>query len=175
MFVDSAYNGEYAITGAGGTIFTVSLRESKITYTQNNTSTLKYATSSPRALGGVDDKKITFGGANYKKLPKFVSIASTAGINADIIPLSDTIGRINQATIKDPGFDFSADKTLNPEVYISPNVTIVNRNTITDIEVVDGGANYTSAPDLVLVDPETGSAYIMEVLLQECRVLLLLV
>ena len=78
LFVDSAYNGEYAITGAGGTIFTVSLSQNpeNLTYTQNNTSTLKYATSSPRAVGGVADVAITFGGANYKKLPKFVSIAS---------------------------------------------------------------------------------------------------
>ena len=60
--------------------------------------------------------QITFGGANYKKLPKFVSIASTAGINADIIPTSTTLGRINQITIEDAGFDFSSDKTLSPQV-----------------------------------------------------------
>lgn len=160
-FSDSAYTGQYSITGAGGTVFTVSLKDNPETleYTQNNTSTLKYETSSERAVGGVADLAITFGGANYKKLPKFVSIASTAGINADIIPTSNTIGRINQVTIKDTGFDFSADKTLNPEVYISPNVNIINRNTISDIEVTDGGKNYTSAPDLVLVDPNTGSVY----------------
>ena len=104
-------------------------------------------------LGGVDKLEITFGGASYKRLPKFVSIASTAGINADVIPTSTTLGRINQVTIQDAGFDFSADKTLSPEVYISPNITVVNRNTISGITITSGGSGFTSPPDLVLVNP----------------------
>ena len=94
-----------------------------------------------------------------KKLPKFVSIASTAGINADIIPTSTTLGRINQITIEDSGFDFSADKTLSPQVYISPNIVLVDRNTVTGITINSGGSGYTSTPDLVLVNPDTGRPY----------------
>ena len=80
---------------------------------------ISYTTKSYAAEGGVGSLNLTFGGANYKKLPEFVSIASTNGINADIIPVSETVGRINEFTINDQGFDFSADKTLNPEVYIT--------------------------------------------------------
>ena len=47
---------------------------------------MKYTTKSYAAEGGVASLKLTFGGANYKRLPEFVSIASTNGINADIIP-----------------------------------------------------------------------------------------
>ena len=57
--------------------------------------------------------QITFGGAIIK-VTKFVSMP-TAGINADIIPTSTTLGRINQITIEDAGFDFSSDKTLSPQ------------------------------------------------------------
>ena len=160
-FVDSTYKGSYEVTGVGQTVFSVSLNSvpEKLNYSQSNTSVLKYSTSSPRALGGIEKMNITFGGANYKKLPRFVSIASTAGINADIIPTSTTVGRINQVTIQDPGFDFSADKTLSPEVFISPNITVINRNTISDISITSGGSGYTVAPDLVVVDPSTGLAY----------------
>ena len=160
-FVDSVYKGSYKISGVGNTTFVVSLNSvpETLNYNQSNTSVLKYATSSPRALGGVDKMQITFGGSNYKKLPKFVSIASTAGTNADIITKSSSIGRINQVTIQDSGFDFSADKTLSPEVYISPNVTVINKNTISGITVLSGGSAYTSAPDLVLVNPDTGVEY----------------
>ncbi len=159
--VDSRYNGTYAVSGVGTTTFDISLRgvPEDLDYNQSSTSVLKYSTSSPRALGGVDSMKITFGGANYKKLPRFVSIASSIGDNADIIPTSTKLGRINQITIQDPGFDFSADKTLNPEVYISPNITVVNRNEISNINVTSGGSGYTSAPDLVIVNPATGRAY----------------
>ena len=78
-FVDSTYTGSYEIIGAGGTEFTVSLSgvPENLNYNQSSTKVLKYSTPSPRALGGVDKMQITFGGANYKKLPKFVSIAST--------------------------------------------------------------------------------------------------
>ena len=161
LFVDSKYTGTYDVTGVGTTTFDISLNgvPESLTYNQASTSVLKYSTSSPTAIGGVDSMRITFGGANYKKLPRFVSIASTIGQNADIIPTSTTLGRINQVTIQDPGFDFSADKTLNPEVYISPNITVVNRNSITGISVTFGGSGYTSAPDLVIVNPSTGRAY----------------
>ena len=161
LFVDSKYSGTYDVTGVGATTFDISLKgvPESLSYNQSTTSVLKYSTSSPRAIGGVDSMRITFGGANYKKLPKFVSIASSIGTNADIIPTSTTLGRINQVTIQDPGFDFSADKTLNPEVYISPNITLVDRNSITDISVTFGGSGYTSVPDLVIVNPETGIAY----------------
>ena len=160
-FIDSTYSGTYSVTGVGETVFTVSLKSvpEDLDYNQSSTSVLKYSTSSPRALGGVDKLEITFGGASYKRLPKFVSIASTAGINADVIPTSTTLGRINQVTIQDAGFDFSADKTLSPEVYISPNITVVNRNTISGITITSGGSGFTSPPDLVLVNPDTGSAY----------------
>ena len=160
-FVDSVYNGSYTISGIGSTTFQISLKEDPESseYYQSTTSLLKYSTTSPNAKGGVDSMRITSSGSNYKKLPKFVSIASTDGSNADIIPVSTNIGRINEVTINDPGFNFSVDRTLSPEVYISPNLTLINRNTITRIDVVSGGSGYTTPPDLIIVNPETGNVY----------------
>jgi len=161
LFEDSVYNGSYTISGIANTTFVISLDSipESLTYNQNNTEVLKYSTSSATARGGVDSMRITDPGLNYKKLPSFVSIASSAGENADITPKSSDIGRINEVIINDPGFDFSADKTLSPEAYVSPTINIINRNTITDIEIVSGGSNYTTNPDLVIVNPETGTAY----------------
>ena len=161
LFTDSVYNGTYKVSGTTNTTFDVSLRQipERLSYNSNNTSSLKYSTSSLSATGPVDSMRITSKGLNYKKLPKFVSIASSTGKNADIIPQSTTIGRINEVTINDPGFDFSSDKTLRPEAYISPVITVVNRNTVTDITILSGGSNYSSAPDLILVNPDTGLKY----------------
>ena len=144
----------------GATTFNISVSESpeQLSYVKT-TADLTYTTKSYAAEGGVGSLNLTFGGSNYKKLPEFVSIASTNGINADIIPVSETVGRIKEFTINDQGFDFSADKTLNPEVYISPNITVVDRNEIVGIEIVDGGEGYSSPPDLSLVNPETGTKY----------------
>ena len=159
-FEDSSYNGSYTISGVGATTFNISVSESpeQLSYVKT-TADISYTTKSYAVEGGVGSLSLTFGGANYKKLPEFVSIASTNGINADIIPVSETVGRIKEFTINDQGFDFSADKTLNPEVFISPNITVVDRNEITGIEIIDGGKGYSSAPDLSLVNPETGIKY----------------
>ena len=159
-FEDSSYNNTYTISGVGATTFDISVNESpeQLSYIKTSAD-ISYTTESYAAEGGVGSLNLTFGGANYKKLPEFVSIASTNGINADIIPVSKTVGRIKEFTINDQGFDFSADKTLNPEVYISPNITVVDRNEISGIEILDGGKGYSSPPDLSLVNPETGVKY----------------
>ena len=160
VYEDSSYNDTYVISGVGATTFDISVGESpeQLSYIKTSAD-LSYTTKSYAASGGVGSLALTFGGANYKKLPEFVSIASTTGINADIIPVSKTVGRIKEFTINDQGFDFSADKTLNPEVYISPNITVVDRNEIKSVEIIDGGKGYTSPPDLSLVNPETGTKY----------------
>jgi len=159
-FEDSSYNNTYTISGVGVTTFDISVNErpEQLSYIKTSAD-ISYTTKSYAAEGGVGSLNLTFGGANYKKLPEFVSIASTNGINADIIPVSKTVGRIKEFTINDQGFDFSADKTLNPEVYISPNITVVDRNEIVGIEIIDGGKGYSSPPDLSLVNPEDGTKY----------------
>jgi len=161
LFENSVYDGSYVISGVGTTTFTISLKSlpETLNYTQDNTDVLKYSTSSASARGGVSEIKIIDRGLNYKKLPKFVSIASTQGTGVDITPESTNIGRINEVTILDQGFDFSSDKTLNPQAYVSPRISISNRDYVVDIQITSGGSNYTSAPDLVVVNPETGEAY----------------
>ena len=158
IFSPSVYNNSYSIAGVGTTTFQVSLKSipETLTYNQTTTSQLEYSTSSTTARGGVKSLRATSGGLNYKKLPRFKSITSVDGKDVDIIPHSSSIGRIKEVTIDDPGFDYSADKTLRPEVFISPNITVVDRNYVISVDVVSGGSGYTYAPDLVVIDPGTG-------------------
>ena len=161
LFVDSPYKGSYNVFGVGTTTFNISLNEVPdfLSYNQDNTDVLEYSTTSLTAKGGVKSMRIVSGGSNYKKLPKFVSIASTDGEGVDIIPTSTTIGRIKEVSVDDAGFDFSADKTLKPEAFISPTINVINRDIITNVSIISGGENYVSTPDLVIVNPETGTPY----------------
>ena len=161
IFGNSVYDNTFAISGVAATSFKFSLNSlpETLQYTQSNTDILEYSTSSTTANGGVDAMRITSGGLNYKKLPSFKSINSTNGQNADIIPASTSIGRIKQVTVENAGFEYSADKTLRPEAYVSPDIVVINRNTITNIEVITGGTGYTNTPNLVVVNPDTGLKY----------------
>ncbi len=157
-YVDSEYEGKYSIFGIGSTIFSVSLRDvpETLSYTQSNTETLKYSTSSPTDIGGVDSLKMNFGGFGYNQLPHFVSIASTQGLNAEILPQSKNINRIGNVRIIDPGFEYASDRTLRPEAFVPPKISLSNSYTIKSIDVTHGGRGYTNEPDLIIVDPTTG-------------------
>ena len=88
----------------------------------------------------------------YDDLPSFVSIASTQGTNATLLPDSDTINRLDDVRILNPGafFEYSSDPTLKPEAFVSPVISVIDSQTISKVEVVDGGRNYTVIPDLLL-------------------------
>ena len=162
-YIDSKYSGQYSIfdvptPGISYTSFSISLNEvpEKLSYASTETSVLKYTTKSSRAKGAIDKVGIDFGGVGYNSLPSFVSIASTQGTNATLLPDSSTINRVDDVRILNPGFEYSSDPTLKPEAFVSPVISIINSNTITNIEVVDGGKNYTTVPDLKIVNPLTG-------------------
>ena len=123
--------------------------------TPTETSVLKYSTKSPRAKGPIDRVNIDFGGVGYDSLPSFVSVASTQGINATLLPDSTTINRVDDIRILNPGFEYSSDPTLKPEAFVSPVVSVINSDTITEVEIIDGGKNYTSTPNLIIVNPVT--------------------
>jgi len=156
-FIDSKYNYSYSIIGIGTTTFNLSLNQKPevLSYSPVNCSEIKYTTTSINDNGGIDKLNILYGGSNYKKNPSFNSVLSTEGINVAITLNSNTIGRIKNTTILDQGFDYSSDKTLRPEAYISPEISLKSSSEILSVHVTDGGKNHTSTPDIVVVDSIT--------------------
>ncbi len=163
-YIGSKYVGQYSIfnvphlVGVSYTNFSIALPEvpEKLSYASTETNVLKYTTKSKRAKGAIEQVGIDFGGVGYDSLPTFVSIASTQGTNATLLPDSQTINRVDDVRILNPGFEYSSDPTLKPEAFVSPVISIINSNTISTIEVEDGGKNYTTVPDLTIVNPVTG-------------------
>jgi hypothetical protein len=158
LFVESQYNNRYTVFGVGTTTFNVTLNEypEKLSYYQNECDILKYSTNSKSAQGPIDKITIISGGTGYKKLPPLSGSNSENGKDAYIIAKSKTIGYPKEVRIINEGFEYSSDKTLRPDAYISPLITIENSNTISKINILDGGKNYTTAPSIVIVNGETG-------------------
>jgi hypothetical protein len=158
IFVDSKYSGSYEVSGITSTTFNISLREipESLAYTGDDCDVLSYRTSSVSALGGIGSLKIISGGSNYRDLPLFSGSNSVSGEGAFIVCQSSSIGRINQVVIQNEGFEYCSDKTLRPIASISPSITIDSSNTISSILVTNSGKNYTTPPDLIIVDSDTG-------------------
>jgi hypothetical protein len=157
LFVNSTYSGSFTITGTASTTFNISLKEvpEKNIYVQSECDELNYSTNSRSANGGINEIKIISPGQNYKKIPTFERVNSESGVNGNVICESDSIGEISRIRILDQGYEYSSDKTLRPEAYISPILSIENSNTITSVNIIDPGKNYSTPPDLVIFDPSS--------------------
>ena len=153
-FVDSVYNGDYKTFGISSETFNISPKSPELLrYDESECETLEYSTSSNNVNGQIKDIRILSSGFNYKKLPKFNTVVSAAGTGANLKSYSKSIGKIKNVRIVDYGYEYSADKTLSPQAFIPPVVSVDNLDVITGVEVIDGGKNYTSPPDLVVFNP----------------------
>lgn len=157
-FVDSYYNGTYSVSGVGSTTFNISLSiiPENSSYTKDQCNSLEYTTKSNTAIGGISKVRIISPGSGFKSAPIFRSVESELGSGAYLIAKSSTIGKINQIRILNEGFEYSSDKTLSPEALVPLFLDIKDSSTISKINILDGGKNYTSKPNLIVVNSQTG-------------------
>tara|TARA_B100000900_G_scaffold414696_1_gene442094 strand:+ start:2299 stop:15153 length:12855 start_codon:yes stop_codon:yes gene_type:complete len=157
-FIDSKYNGEYKISNVTPDTFDISPEIPEfLSYNSSDCEKLEYSTKSTTVHGQIKDLNIISPGFNYKKLPQFKSVKSTNGTDANIIASSRNIGRIKKIRIVDIGYEYSSDKTLSPEAFISPVVNIDNLDIIDSVNIVSGGADYMSTPNLLVFNPVTNT------------------
>ena len=152
------FDGTYPVVNvSAGRTFQVSpvFTPPLLSLTKSNTSTLEYTTSSTNVSGPIADFKILSKGFGYKTLPFLDKIETENGKNASILVESDDIGRVNEVRIIDPGFDYSPDKTLRPESSTPYPITLLNADSGVRVDIIDGGSQYLSSPDLVLINNDT--------------------
>ena len=157
-YVDSFYNGTYSTVGVGTTTAIISLlREPEYSlYNSDNTSTLEYSTTSTTPSGQIDNILVISKGVNYKTLPGVTSVITNNGSDALLFPQSSNLGNIKSVRMSDQVYEYSSDRTLRPETNIPPTLKLKDSLTIEGVDVVFGGKNYTTSPDIVIVDTVTG-------------------
>ena len=158
-FVNSPYKGSYNVSNTTNNSFVIFLnnKPEKLSHNASGCDVLAYTTNSKTAKGSINSIKILSGGSNYKKLPDFIKVKnSSTGKDAVIIPTSSSIGNVNKVRIINEGFEYSSDQTLKPESLIASSVNIINTETLGIVSVTNGGSNYVEAPDLIIVNTDTG-------------------
>ena len=160
-YVDSEYNGVYEVFGLSTTAtsqFSVSpkIYPDVLEYNDEQCDEINYFTRSSTALnGGISQVRVLSKGFNFERLPKFKDVTSENGINANIIGVSTSIGRIKTTRFRDIGYDYASDRTLRPEAFVPPIVSIDNLDVIKNINIEFGGERYLSDPDLLLWNDTT--------------------
>ena len=157
IFINSSYNQNYFITGVGSTTFKINLAKEpeKLSYTRSECDLLEYTTTSTSAKGPVDKIKLIFGGVEYKKVPSLLGTNSVEGENLYVVPKSKNVGNIKEVRIINQGFEYSSDRTLEPQAFISPYIILKDSNTIGIVTVTNGGKNFISPPQLVVVNKDS--------------------
>ena len=158
-FVDSLYNGEYKVSGIGTTTFSISLGKTpeKLNYLNNSKVSISYTTKSKTSKGPISKILILNNGSGYKKLPSVIGVSSlSTGKDAVIECQSTSIGKPGVIKILNDGFEYSSDNTIRPSCDIDTFALIKESQNITSIDVLNGGKNYISAPNLKLVNTVTG-------------------
>ena len=155
---DSGYNGNYRVAGIGSTTFKVILisQPEKDGYTKDEATTLSYSTSSLTAFGAINNINIISLGKNYLNIPVVTSIGSTLGVGGVVRLNSSVTGRLRRYQIKNIGFDYSADKTIQPSVQLPQILRLDRLSKISNIGISSGGKNYIEPPNIVVVDRVTG-------------------
>ena len=156
---ETGYNGSYTVTGIGSTTFTFVLPEQpeKDGYTKDEATQLEYDTSSTTASGNIKDVRIISKGRNYQTIPVVTSIGSTLGVGGVIRLNSNEVGKLRRYTIKNIGFDYSADKTIQPSVSLPQILRLDRLSKISSIGINSGGKNYLEPPNIVVIDRVTNS------------------
>ena len=157
LFVDSLYNQTYTVSGVSTTDFQISLQKlpEKLSYASTECDNLEYTTTSLSASGSASKIHLLSGGSGYKKLPVLSNTTSTFGKNLSISLNSNDIGLVKDTKIINEGFEYSSDKTLQPEAFISPKIQLKDSNTIGIATIIDGGSGYVFAPQIVVVNNDT--------------------
>ena len=154
LYIDSSYNSSYKISGVGATTFNIALNgvPERLFYKSSECSSLEYTTESLNVEGPINKINIVSGGSGYKKLPSFVGSSNTTAKDAYLIAKSSSVGNTKRVRIINQGFEYSSDRTLQPNANIPVLVSAKDSNTIGIVTVISGGRNYITPPKLVVVN-----------------------
>ena len=150
---ESLYNGSHVISGVGTTSFNFTLVGTAETtfYSTSGVSTAYYSTDSQNTKGKIFSLKIIDFGSNLQKLPQISSIGSTEGDYSFLSVESNDIGKIKDIRVVNQGLEFTNNKTLTPKADAYTILKLKNIYKLKSIDIVDGGKNYTSPPNIIAV------------------------
>ncbi|MHA2096724.1 MAG: hypothetical protein ACW98F_19070, partial [Candidatus Hodarchaeales archaeon] len=156
-YQNSEYTNTYTVNGVATTSFTINSiqRPERLSYASTETDTLEYTTTSLNVEGSVGQIDILNTGFGYRKLPSLKSVTTENGKDLLISLSSNTIGKEKNIRVVNNRFTYSSDKTLTPRAELPTLALVSGSSTIESIDVINASSGYASAPDIVLVNPNT--------------------
>ena len=113
---------------------------------------------------GVVAIEIEAAGQQYQS-PPIINITQKIGSGASILLKSSNMGEILKIGGENITFNYSHDRTLKPQLNTTYNLQLIRTQIIDYLDVVNGGANFVSTPEIILEGGQ-GSLFELEPIIQ---------
>jgi len=153
--IESGYNGKHVINAGTTTSFTYSLKNVPEESSYGETSLISYETDCTHTYGQISKVSITNSGSNYYSLPGITTVISDSGNGAIFETFGKGIGSMKSLVMKDIGFKYPSDKTLNPKTVLPQVIKIESLASIESIGITSFGRGFSIPPKLVVLDGRT--------------------
>ena len=152
--IESGYNGKHVINVGTTTSFTYSVKNvpEESSY---GASSVSYETDCTHTYGQISKVSITNSGSNYYSLPGITTVISGSGNGAIFETFGTGIGSMKSLVLKDIGFKYPSDKTLNPKTILPQVIKIESLASIESIGITSFGRGFSIPPKLVVLDGRT--------------------
>jgi|688.fasta_scaffold00896_49 hypothetical protein len=158
QIIPSKYSSISTIVDKTNRTYTINLPvEPEVSEYLSGDFSATYSVLKSNATGSIKDVRITSKGVNYKKIPTISEIEST-GKNAILIPITNSIGKINKIE-SISNFICPSDKTLKPSSNLYSLVYLKNHYKVSNINLTYGGSNYLSPPTIKIYNEDTNKIY----------------
>tara|TARA_B100001113_G_scaffold48198_1_gene34702 strand:+ start:13 stop:8304 length:8292 start_codon:yes stop_codon:yes gene_type:complete len=157
IFVNkSKFTGTHVILSKDTNTFTWNLSSIPERVGYSSASNLSYITNSTNVRGGVARVLLQGGGNDYKDIPQ-VSVASTTGSSANLKAFGRDIGRIDEVTMIETGYDYPSDLTLQPQAAVPQIINLKDNFSVESVAITSTGKNYLVPPDFVVYNSKTNA------------------
>ena len=112
---------------------------------------------------GVDNIQVGAAGQQFQSAP-IINIEQKVGSGASILLKSSDLGEILKISGDNITFNYSHDRTLKPQLNTTYNLQLIRTQIIDYFDVINGGANFVSQPEIILEGGQ-GSLFELEPLI----------
>ena len=112
---------------------------------------------------GVSNIQIEAAGEQFQSAP-IINIEQKVGSGASVLLKSSDLGEILKISGDNITFNYSHDRTLKPQLNTTYNLQLIRTQIIDYFDVLNGGANFVSQPEIVLEGGQ-GSLFELEPLI----------
>ena len=153
LIENSVYSGSHNVYNVGSNFIEYVLKQKpeKNSYSSLESS-ISYVTNSYSTLGEIYDVQVLSKDRKYRVLPGITSVSSKTGSGAILFPYSKDIGSAKKVKIENIGFDYNSDYSLRPTGNLPQIIQVEPLSIFKDIKVISIGKNYTTIPNIIVLD-----------------------